>query len=48
MNDETIQTIVRNAFFSEVVLETAKEFNVDIIVMGTHSWRGLEKMLLGA
>lgn len=46
--DETIQTTVRSGEFSKTILDTAKELEVDIIVMGTHSRRGLEKILLGS
>lgn len=48
LNDETIQTMVRNGDIAETVLNTAKELNVDIIVMGTHSRRGLEKIMMGS
>lgn len=48
LNDETIETIVRNGAFSEVILSTATELDVDIIVMGAHSRHGLEKILLGS
>ncbi len=48
LNDNTIQTIVRSGVFSEAILNAAKELNVDIIVMGTHSRRGLDKILLGS
>ncbi|MEO6001384.1 MAG: universal stress protein, partial [Chitinophagaceae bacterium] len=48
LKDETIQIIVGNGVFPEVILNTAKELNVDIIVMGTHSRHGLEKILVGS
>ena len=48
LGDERIQTVVRNGDFGETILKTAKELNVDIIVMGTHSRRGLEKILMGS
>lgn len=48
LNDEEIQTIVKKGDFSEAIITTAKEINADIIVMGTHSRRGLEKILLGS
>ncbi len=48
LNDETIQTTVRSGVFAKTILDTAKELKVDIIVMGTHSRRGLEKILLGS
>lgn len=48
LGDETIQTIVDNGDFGEAILGIAAGFKVDIIVMGTHSRRGLAKMLLGS
>ncbi len=48
LGDETIQTIVRSGVFGETILKTASEINADIIVMGTHSRRGLEKILVGS
>ncbi len=46
--DDTIQTVVKEGEFSESILETAKEMNVDIIVMGSHGRHGLDKVLLGS
>ena len=48
LGDDTIQTVVKDGDFGEVILETAKEMNVDVIVMGTHSRRGLDKILMGS
>jgi nucleotide-binding universal stress UspA family protein len=48
LNDTTIQTIVKEGDFGELILETATGINADIIVMGTHSRRGLEKILVGS
>lgn len=48
LGDERIQTIVRNGDYGETILKTANELDVDIIVMGTHSRRGLEKILVGS
>ncbi|MEO7264475.1 MAG: universal stress protein [Ferruginibacter sp.] len=48
LNDNTIQTIVITGYFGEAILKAAKELHADIIVMGTHSRRGLEKILLGS
>lgn len=48
LNDTTIQTAVKEGDFGEQILETATEINADIIVMGTHSRRGLEKILVGS
>lgn len=48
LNDTTIQTAIKEGDFGEQILETATEINADIIVMGTHSRRGLEKILVGS
>ena len=48
LGDEKIRTVVKNGVFGETILNTATELNVDIIVMGTHSRRGLEKILMGS
>lgn len=48
LNDDKIKTIVKDGDFAELILKTAKRLNADIIVMGTHSRRGLEKILMGS
>jgi nucleotide-binding universal stress UspA family protein len=48
LGDETIQVVVKSGDFGETILNTAKEIKADIIVMGTHSRRGLEKILMGS
>ena len=48
LRDRMIETVVRNGDFGETILKTATDLNVDIIVMGTHSRRGLEKILMGS
>jgi nucleotide-binding universal stress UspA family protein len=48
LGDERIQTVVKNGDYGETILKTAKELDVNIIVMGTHSRRGLEKILVGS
>lgn len=48
LGDESIQTVVKNGDYGETILKTAKELDIDIIVMGTHSKRGLEKILVGS
>lgn len=48
LNDSTIQSVVKEGDFGEQILQTATEINADIIVMGTHSRRGLEKILVGS
>jgi nucleotide-binding universal stress UspA family protein len=33
---------------SDAILEAAKKWRADLIVMGTHGWRGLNRLLLGS
>lgn len=42
-----IQTIVKEGDFAVSVLEAAKELAIDIIVMGSHSTRWIEEIVLG-
>lgn len=44
---DMIQTIVKQGDFAESILKTAKELKVDIIVMGSHSTKWLEEIVLG-
>jgi nucleotide-binding universal stress UspA family protein len=48
LGDETIQTVVEKGDFGESILNTAAKVKADLIVMGTHSRRGLEKILMGS
>ena len=48
LGDETIQTVVTEGDFAESIIETAKEFHADIIVLGSHSRRWLEKVVIGS
>lgn len=48
LGDDKIETIVKNGDFAEMILNAAKESNADIIVLGTHSRRGLDKILMGS
>ena len=48
LGDETIETIVKNGDFGETILQTATDLNADIIVLGTHSRRGWDKILMGS
>jgi len=48
LGDDTIQTYVTQGDFAESILETAMEFAVDIIVMGSHGRRWLDKVLMGS
>ncbi len=48
LGDETIETIVKEGDYAENILQAAKEMNADMIVIGTHRRKGLDKVLLGS
>lgn len=48
LGDNTIQTIVKEGDFAESILATAKELKADIIVVGSHSRKWLENVLIGS
>ena len=48
LGDESIETIVNSGEFGDVILETAQKLNADIIVLGTHGRRGLDRILIGS
>jgi nucleotide-binding universal stress UspA family protein len=47
LGDKNLQTIVKDGDFAESILETAKEVHADIIVVGSHSRKWLEQVLMG-
>ena len=48
LGDNTIRTIVKEGDFADSILETAKEVNADIIVVGSHSRKWLENIVMGS
>jgi nucleotide-binding universal stress UspA family protein len=48
LGDENIQTLVKEGDFADSILETAKEVNADIIVIGSHSRKWLENIVMGS
>ena len=48
LGDARIETVVKNSESGDTILNAATELNADIVVMGTHSRRGFEKILLGS
>jgi nucleotide-binding universal stress UspA family protein len=48
LGDENIQTLVKEGDFAESILKTAKENHSDVIVMGSHSHKWLEKIVMGS
>jgi nucleotide-binding universal stress UspA family protein len=48
LGDKTIQTLVKEGDFADSILETAKEIQADIIVVGSHSRKWLENIVMGS
>ena len=48
LGSESIQTLVKEGDFAESILKTVKDIHADIIVMGSHSHRWLEEILIGS
>ena len=48
LGDTTIQTLIKEGNFSDAILETAKEIKADCIVMGSHSQKWLENIVVGS
>jgi nucleotide-binding universal stress UspA family protein len=48
LGDKTIQTLVEEGDFAESILKVAKDLHADIIVMGTHSRKWLENIVMGS
>jgi nucleotide-binding universal stress UspA family protein len=48
LGDKSIQTIVKEGEFAESILETAKELKADVIVIGSHSRKWLENIVMGS
>jgi nucleotide-binding universal stress UspA family protein len=48
LGDDTIKTMVKEGDFADKILETAQEINADIIVVGSHSQKWLENIVMGS
>jgi nucleotide-binding universal stress UspA family protein len=48
LGDLTITTLIKEGEIARTILKTANEINVDIIVMGTHSRKWLESIIMGS
>lgn len=48
LGDDTIRTIVAEGDTAGSILKTAEDLGAGLIVMGSHSRRGLDKMLMGS
>jgi len=47
MNDNMIETIVKEGDFAEFVINTAKDMCVDMIIIGSHNAKWVEEMVMG-
>ena len=48
LGDESIETYVKEGDFAESILDAAKELFADVIVMGSHSRKWLESIVMGS
>jgi nucleotide-binding universal stress UspA family protein len=48
LGDESIKTILAEGEIAETIMKTAEDIKADVIVMGTHSRKWLESILLGS
>ena len=48
LGDEDIKLIIREGDFADIILAVAKEEHADIIVMGSHSRKWLEEIIMGS
>jgi nucleotide-binding universal stress UspA family protein len=48
LGDDSIQTMVKEGDFAESILAAAKDLHADIIVMGSHSRKWLEEIVMGS
>ena len=48
LDDPTIETLVKEGDVSEAILEASKELHADVIVIGSHSRKWLENILIGS
>ena len=48
LGDEDVQTVVIEGEIADTILKTAKEMDATIIVMGSHSRKWLESIILGS
>ncbi|WP_379753417.1 universal stress protein [Flavobacterium myungsuense] len=48
LGDSSIETVVKEGEYAETILETANLYHADIIVIGSHSKKWLEKIVMGS
>jgi nucleotide-binding universal stress UspA family protein len=48
LNDCTVEKLVLEDFSKSAILEESKRWNADLIILGSHGRRGMNKFLLGS
>lgn len=48
LGDQSIQTLVKDGDSGDAIIEAAENLGADVIVLGSHSRRGLDKILMGS
>ena len=48
LDNFTLQTLIEEGDAADMIMKAAKEINADVIVMGSHSRRWLEEILMGS
>ena len=48
LGDSTIQTIVEEGDFADSIVKTAKKLHIDMIILGSHSQKWLENIVMGS
>jgi nucleotide-binding universal stress UspA family protein len=48
LNDSTIQTVIKMGNIADSITATAEEINAEIVVVGSHSQRWMENILIGS
>jgi len=48
LKSDSIQTLIKEGDFATMILKSAEELHSDIIVMGSHSRRWLDEILMGS
>ena len=48
LGDESIKTVLVEGEIAKSIINTANDLNVDVIVMGTHSRKWLENIIMGS
>jgi len=48
LGDDTVHTLIKEGDFADLILKSAEELKTDLIVMGSHSRRWLDDILMGS